>query len=97
MLAVRAQEDPMPFDPEELDLQKAYYRAKLAAQKQTIDVVKKVKEGKGEFVLLDTRDAASHAKERIPGAISVPLERVADAAATLPRDRELVTYCWHAT
>ena len=87
----------MAIDPSELELLKAYFRAKIAAEKQTVDVVKKVKEGVGDFVLLDTRARSAYAKEHIPGALSVPLDGVAEAAATLPRDRELVTYCWHST
>jgi rhodanese-related sulfurtransferase len=87
----------MPFDQREKELQAAYFRAKLSAEKQKVDVAKKVKEGKGDFVLLDTRDRASYEKGHIPGAVSVPLDEVARVAATLDPNREYVTYCWHAT
>lgn len=87
----------MAFDPRERELQKAYFQAKLAAEKQKVDVAKKVKEGKGDFVLLDARDHASFDRDRIPGAVSVPLDQVDQLAPTLAKDKEYVTYCWHAT
>jgi rhodanese-related sulfurtransferase len=87
----------MPPDARERELQKQYYLAKLAAEKQKVDVARKVKDGKGDFVLLDTRDRDSFEKEHIPGALSVPLDEVAAIAETLPQDKEYVTYCWHAT
>ncbi len=87
----------MPFSERERELQKQYYSAKLAAEKQKVDVAKKVKEGKGDFVVLDTRDRASFEKEHIPGAISVPLDEVDKVAPKLSKEKEYVTYCWHST
>jgi rhodanese-related sulfurtransferase len=81
----------------EIELQKQYFRAKLAAEKQKVDVARKIKEGQGDFVLLDTRDRAAFEKEHIPGALSAPLAEVATLAATLSKEKEYVTYCWHAT
>ena len=87
----------MAFSSKELELQKHYYQAKLAAEKQKVDVAKKVKEGKGDFVVLDARDRASFEKEHIPGSLSVPLDEVERVAKTLSKDKEYVTYCWHST
>jgi rhodanese-related sulfurtransferase len=81
----------------ERELQKQFFQAKLASEKQKVDVAKKVKEGKGDFVILDTRDRASYEKEHIPGAVSMPLDDVAKLSAKLDRDKEYVTYCWHST
>jgi rhodanese-related sulfurtransferase len=60
-------------------------------------VVKQVKEGKGDFVLIDARDSAAFQRAHIPGSISVPLAEVEQHAARLDREREYVTYCWNAT
>jgi rhodanese-related sulfurtransferase len=87
----------MPSRDQERELQKRYFEAKLAAEKQKVDVARKVKEGKGEFVLLDTRDRASFEKEHIPGALSVPLDEVERTAPKLAKEKEYVTYCWHST
>ena len=87
----------MPTRDQERELQKQFFQAKLAAEKQKVDVARKVKEGKGDFVLLDTRDRGSYDKEHIPGAISMPLDEVLKLAGQLDRAKEYVTYCWHST
>jgi rhodanese-related sulfurtransferase len=91
----------MAFNPDDLRMQKDHFRAKLASERQFVDAVRKVKEpekyGKLDFLLLDTRDRVSYEKGHIPGAWSAPLEELGTLAARLPKDRELVTYCWHHT
>jgi len=82
---------------EEKELQKQFFRSKLASEKQKMEVVKKVKEGVGDFVLLDTRDRASFEKEHIPGALSAPLDEIDRIAASLDRSKEYVVYCWNHT
>ena len=74
-----------------------YFAAKLSAEKQKADVVKKVKEKSGDFVLLDTRTREAFEQGHIPGAWCVPLAEIAALAANLPKDREMVTYCWNHT
>lgn len=81
----------------EKQLQKAFFQSKLAAEKQKAEVVKKVKEGKGDFVLLDTRDRAAYEKEHLPGAISMPTAEIEQRAGELDPAQEYVTYCWAAT
>jgi len=49
--------------------------------------------GAGGVVLLDVRPEDEYAAGHLPGALSVPLERLDAAVATLPRDREVVAYC----
>ena len=88
--------EPVTRD-QERELQRAHFQAKLAAEKQKADVVRKVKEGKGDFVLLDARDRGSYEKEHIPGAMTVPLEEVDKIAPKLSMEKEYVTYCWNST
>ena len=87
----------MTMQAVELELRKQWFRAKLAAEKQKNDVVKKVKEGKGDFVLLDARDRVSYAAGHIPGALSMPLDEIEKLSGTLRRETEYVTYCWNST
>jgi 3-mercaptopyruvate sulfurtransferase SseA len=85
---------------QEMVLQKQWFRAKLAAEKQKADVVKKVKGGAAsgqDFVLLDARDRGSYAKEHIPGALPMPLDEVERLAGTLDPQKEYVTYCGSST
>ena len=58
-------------------------------------MVHDVKEGSGEFILLDTRPRGAFAKEHIEGAWCTPLDELSTLAGSLPKDRELVTYCWN--
>jgi rhodanese-related sulfurtransferase len=86
----------MAFGPEDIRSNRDFFAAKLRAEKQKAEVVKKVKDGLGgDFVLLDVRSRAAFRKAHIRGAWSAPLEELADLAAQLPRERELVTYCWN--
>jgi rhodanese-related sulfurtransferase len=83
---------------QEMVLQKQWFRAKLAAEKPKAEVAKKLKEGSElDFVLLDARDRASYEKERLPGALPMPLDEVERLADSLDPAKEYVAYCWHAT
>lgn len=87
----------MGIHPDDNHLQIEWFRMKLASERQKVDAVRKVKEGKGDFILVDTRDRASFDKGHIPGAIHLPPDEIDKRAASLAGDREYVTYCWHAT
>lgn len=89
----------MPFSPEDIRANRDYFARKLRAEKQRNDVIKRVKgePGAGDFLLLDVRSRDAFAKAHIRGAFSAPLEELGALAAQLPRDRELVTYCWADT
>ncbi|HUL57897.1 MAG TPA: rhodanese-like domain-containing protein [Anaeromyxobacteraceae bacterium] len=85
----------MSFRPEDVAANREYFAARLRAVKQKTDVIHKVKDGLGhDFVLLDVRPRAAFRKAHIRGAVCAPLEELEDLAPQLPRDRELVTYCW---
>ncbi len=85
----------MRFRPEDIDANRDYFAAKLRAEKQKTDVVHQVKEGAGEpFLLLDVRGREAFDKGHIRGAWCVPGNELASILPQLPRDVELVTYCW---
>ena len=83
----------MGFRPDEIRANRDYFAQKLRAEKQRNDVLKAVEGGTFDFVLLDTRGAEAFAGGHIPGAWCLPSE-LDQVAARLPRDQELVTYCW---
>lgn len=97
--AMTDMEATMRFTLEDIRANRDYFTHKLRAEKQKNDVIKKVKEeaGAGEFLLLDVRSRDAFAKAHIRGALSAPLEELGALMAQLPRDRELVTYCWNDT
>jgi rhodanese-related sulfurtransferase/DNA-binding transcriptional ArsR family regulator len=47
----------------------------------------------GDVVVLDVRPPAEYRAGHIPGAISMPLDELAERMAELPSDREIVAYC----
>jgi rhodanese-related sulfurtransferase len=89
----------MTISQDEVRANRDYFAAKLRAEKQKVDVVAKVKKeaGAGDFLLLDVRQRDAFAQGHIAGALSVPLAEIPKLAATLPREKELVTYCWNHT
>jgi rhodanese-related sulfurtransferase len=47
----------------------------------------------GEVTVLDVRPAEEYAAGHIPGAVSIPLDELAERLADLPVDQEVVAYC----
>ncbi|GEM_PF-6894570 len=80
----------------QVKLQEAFFQAKLASICQFADAIKRVKVGKGDFVLLDARDSASFSDGHIPGAASVPAGDIRRIEA-LDKSKSYVTYCWNGT
>jgi rhodanese-related sulfurtransferase len=89
----------MAFTKEEIGRNRDYFAEKLSAERQLADVQHWVNRDAGapDFVLLDTRARDAFAKAHIPGALSAPVAELAQLASKLPRDKELVTYCWSRT
>ena len=68
------------------------HAAAQASQRITIaDAYEIVRAGNG--VLLDVRTDDAFAYQRIPGAIHIPLDQVAQRAKELPQDKWIITYC----
>jgi rhodanese-related sulfurtransferase len=87
----------MGTDEGQRALRTAYWEAKLAAEKQLLDVVRHVERGEGDFVLLDARDRNAYEQAHIPGALSIPVDSVPEVGPILAPDREYVVYCWRST
>jgi len=47
----------------------------------------------GQAVVLDVRPAEEYTHGHIPGAISIPIDKLPDRLAELPTDRNIVAYC----
>jgi rhodanese-related sulfurtransferase len=47
----------------------------------------------GDVVLIDVRPEAEYRAAHIPGALSVPVEKLSNMLRTLPHDQEIVAYC----
>lgn len=71
-----------------------YFQTKLQAEKQVADVVDALEHGNSDLLLIDTRDRESYRKGHIQGAISLLLEEIETRYKDLPKDKEIVTYCY---
>lgn len=47
----------------------------------------------GLVTVIDVRPQEEYAQGHIPGALSIPLDRLATRLGELPRDREIIAYC----
>lgn len=89
----------MAFDPKDIEKNREHFAGKLRAEKQKNDVLKFAK-GElpaGSFLLLDARQRGAFNKSHIQGALCVPREELDQFIGKLPKDKELVTYCWTST
>jgi rhodanese-related sulfurtransferase len=84
----------MPFSADDIQSNRDYFARKLEAEKQRNDVLKAVETGGYTFVLLDTRGREAFANGHIPGAWCAEIDELDRAATLLPKDKEVVTYCW---
>ncbi len=74
----------------------AYFQAKLAAELGPHNVKRLLDLGE-PVVVLDVRSVDGYQSGHVPGARSIPFERLVDRYRELPVDQEIVTYCWDAT
>jgi rhodanese-related sulfurtransferase len=79
----------------ELTRLKEHFELKLQAVKQLADVVYSVKHGDPDLVLLDMRDREDYQRGHIKGALSMPLEEIDKRYRDLPKDKDIVTYCYN--
>ena len=84
----------MAYSSDEVRANRDYFANKLHAEKQRNDVLKAVEGGQFDFVLLDTRGREPFAGGHIPGALCAPFEELGQIVPHLPKDKEVVTYCW---
>jgi rhodanese-related sulfurtransferase len=71
-----------------------YFKAKLSAIKQRNTVLEAIQHDAFDFVLLDTRPRDAFKFGHITGAWCAPFVDFETIIPRLPKDREIVTYCW---
>jgi rhodanese-related sulfurtransferase len=79
----------------DLDRLREHFEIKISAEKQLADVVEAVRNGDSTLVLLDVRGREDYQSGHIKGAWSMPLAEIDARYNELPRDREVVTYCYN--
>jgi rhodanese-related sulfurtransferase len=84
----------MSWSDADIRANRDYFKAKLNATKQRNDVLHAIEQGAFDFVLLDTRPRDAFRFGHIAGAWCAPFTDLEAIIPQLPKDRELVTYCW---
>lgn len=73
----------------------AHFSARLAVETDSWDVAADLREGRGGFLLVDSRPREAYTAGHLPGAVSLPHALITEeTVAGLPRDTVLVAYCW---
>jgi rhodanese-related sulfurtransferase len=85
----------MNWSDSDVRANREYFERKLNAIKQRQDVWDATRgERQWDFVLLDVRPREAFKSGHIEGAWCAPLDELDTLMERLPRDAELVTYCW---
>jgi len=84
----------MPWSDADIEANREFFTEKLRAVKQRNDVLKAIEPGPFDFVLIDTRPRDAFKTGHIKGAWCVPFVEFDTLISQLPKDREIVTYCW---
>lgn len=80
---------------EHVEESRQFFMARLRFECDVADVHTAIEAGRPGFILVDARGQASWEQGRIPGAVHLPVDEIAEhAAQVLPPDSRVVTYCW---
>ena len=74
-----------------------YFQAKLEAELGPHDLKHRVTSGEKNFVILDVRSREGFKESHIPSAVNIPFEELEGRLKELPKEREIITYCWNVT
>lgn len=76
---------------------KSYFAAKLSAELGPHNLKRMVDAKANDFLVLDVRAKDAFEDAHIPGAKSIPFEDLPGRLKELPKDKEIITYCWDPT
>lgn len=72
-----------------------FFKARLEANMSPMEYVRSVKENPHQYLLLDVRVGPPDIKkDKIEGAVEIPLDQLEERLAELPKDKEIIAYCW---
>ena len=74
-----------------------YFEAKLAAELGPHNVKRMIDLGGRDFIILDVRSAEGFREGHIPGAVNIPFEELPQRMRELPKNKEIISYCWNVT
>jgi len=74
-----------------------YFEAKLAAELGPHNVKRLLDGRASDIVVLDVRSREGYREGHLPGAINIPFEELPARMKELPKDKEIISYCWDVT
>lgn len=75
----------------------SFFETKLEAEWGPFDLKRALEQRPQNLVVLDTRPADAFQKEHIPEAVNIPGPELETRLNKLPRNKEIVPYCWNIT
>jgi rhodanese-related sulfurtransferase len=75
----------------------SYFATKIEAEWGPYDLKHALESNPGKIVVLDTRTPDAFAEEHIKGAINIPEAELDKRLKELPKNKEVVPYCWNIT
>ena len=74
-----------------------YFAMKLSAELGPHNVKRLLDQEAGRLVILDVRSREGYAAGHLPGAVNIPFEELPVRLRELPKQKDLITYCWDVT
>jgi len=84
----------LPLTPAQLA---TYFQAKLSAELGPHNVKRLLEEEPDRIILLDVRTRKGYEAGHVPRAINIPFEELPGRLNELPKNKEIITYCWNVT
>ncbi len=76
---------------------KKYFEAKLSAELGPHNVKRLLDAGADDIVVLDVRSRDGFREGHLPRAVNIPFEELPRRLSELPKDKDIITYCWDVT
>jgi rhodanese-related sulfurtransferase len=71
-----------------------YFETKMEAEWGPYDLKHALDTNQNDIIVLDTRAPEAFAEEHITGAINIPTDQLESRLSELPKDKQIVPYCW---
>lgn len=72
-----------------------YFNARLEATISPMDYMKASKADPNKYILIDVRNGPAHVRNvTVHGAAIIPQQELADRLSEIPKDKEIILYCW---
>lgn len=84
------------FSQSDIELSRKHFEEKLKVTLGPVGLEEMMKDPKKKdsFLVIDVRNRGGYRKEHIPGAINIPEEEIENRLNEIPKDKEIIVYCW---